>query len=397
MVNQRHDYQSSRIASQSNSQPPAAGSRWHSPARKRRLLGMNLRPIFPIRGTSLLALSLLAMACGCRSHPPASGGQRFEFKQPHMGTLFTLTLYAADEVTAAAAAAAAGEKIAALEAAMTDYDPNSELMQLCAKPVGQAVRVSDDLFEVLQKAQRLAEQSDGAFDCTIGPVIRLWRRTRRTGVLPTAEQLTRARAAVGWQKLKLDARNQTATLTAANMQLDLGGIGKGFAADRALALLKQRGITRAMVAASGDITVGDAPPGQSGWRVGIGALDSREGAPYCVLWLRHAAVSTAGDSEQFVEIEGRHYSHIVDPQTGLGLTNRMQVTVVAPHGADTDALDTTVRVLGSERGLKLIEAKPRAAALIFVRGEDGSVQIQKSRRWDRLAAAATATHGWSGK
>ena len=338
----------------------------------------------------LFPLLLLMAVAGCRFDPAPRALQRFEFKQPHMGTLFTLTLYAPDEATATAAAEAAGEQIATLEQAMTDYDPNSELMQLCAKPFGQPVQVSADLFEVLQKAQRLAEISDGAFDCTIGPVIRHWRRTRRTGVLPSEEQLVRARAAVGWRKLKLDARNQSVTLTVPNMQLDLGGLGKGFAADKALALLKARGLTRAMVAASGDITVGEAPPGQRGWRVGIGALDSREGAPYCVLWLRNAAVSTAGDSEQFVEIGGRHYSHIVDPATGVGLTNRMQVSVVAPRGADTDALDTTVRVLGAERGLQLIENQPGVAALIFHPSADGSLQVVKSRRWDQIPHVAAA-------
>jgi thiamine biosynthesis lipoprotein len=336
--------------------------------------------------SSLGACGFLALG-GCRTGPAASGLRRFVFNQPHMGTRFTLTFYAPDEAAATAEAEAVAERIAALEDVMTDYDPNSELMQLCAKPFGQPVRVSDDLFAALAKAQSIAARSDGAFDMTLGPVVRLWRRARRTGELPPPEALARARAAVGWQKVKLDPRQRTVTLTAPNMQLDLGGIGKGFAADAALALLRARGICRALVAASGDIAVGDPPPGEAGWRVGIGALDSRDGPPLCVLQLRNAAVSTAGDSEQFVEIGGRHYSHILDPATGLGLTNRMQVTVVARHAADTDALDTTVRVLGVERGLKLIEAEPQAAAFVQYRAPDGTVRVVKSRRWERLPVA----------
>lgn len=340
-----------------------------------------LRPVilFLFSGPALCVLLL----CGCRTAPAPPSLERFEFKQPHMGTLFTITLYAPDAAIASAAAEAAGEKIAALEDVMTDYDPNSELMQLCAKPFGQPVKASAELFEVLEKAQRIAEKSDGAFDVTIGPVVRLWRRTRRTGVLPPAEVLALAKASVGWRKLQLDRRNRTVTLTVPNMQLDLGGIGKGFAADKALAVLKSRGLTHAMVAASGDIAVGDPPPGSAGWRVGIGALDSREGPPLYVLLLRNAAVSTAGDSEQFVEIDGRHYSHILDPATGLGLTNRMQVTVVARHAADTDALDTTVRVLGVERGMKLIEAQSGASALVLCRRE-GRVEKVESLRFGRL-------------
>src|SRR5204863_5100341 len=126
--------------------------------------------------------------------------------------------------------------------------------------------VSDELFDILQKSQRVAELSDGAFDVTVGPVVRLWRRARRTGELPDSEMLTRARTSVGWKKLHLNAREKAVTLTAPNMQLDLGGIAKGYAADAALAVLKEHGISRALVAASGDIAVGDAPPGLSGWK-----------------------------------------------------------------------------------------------------------------------------------
>jgi len=161
---------------------------------------------------------------------------------------------------------------------MTDYDPESELMQLCQKPFGQPVHVSDELFEVLQESQRVAELSDGAFDVTVGPVIRLWRRARRTEILPPAEALARARESVGYKKLKLDSRRKTVTLTVPNMQLDLGGIAKGYAADKALEVLKSHGINRALVAASGDIAAGDPPPGTRGWRVGVGALGGARSA-----------------------------------------------------------------------------------------------------------------------
>ena len=197
-----------------------------------------------------LAGAALLLA-GCRSVPPAPLLARFEFKQPHMGTLFSITLYAASETQARTASDAAFAKIAALNAMMTDYEAESELMQLCKKPVGQPVRVSPELFDVLQKGQRLAELSGGAFDVTIGPVVRQWRRARRQGERPLPEQLARAREAVGWLKLKLDGRNQTVTLLAPNMQLDLGGIAKGFAADQALETLRSHGLTRTLVAASG--------------------------------------------------------------------------------------------------------------------------------------------------
>jgi len=339
---------------------------------------------------SALAGTALLLA-GCRSAPPVPPLTRFEFKQPHMGTLFTITLYAATEAQGRAASDAAFAKIAALNAMMTDYDAESELMQLCKKPVGQPVRVSPELFEVLQQSQRLAELSDGAFDVTVGPVVRQWRRARRQGERPPPEQLARAREAVGWPKLKLEGRNQTVTLLAPNMQLDLGGIAKGFAADQALETLRSHGLPRALVAASGDIAAGDAPPGKRGWRVAIGAPvsgpSSAGGAPSArTLLLRNAAVSTSGDAEQFVEIDGVRYSHIVDPHTGMGLTNQLQVTIVARHATDTDAFATTVCVLGIERGLRLVESQSGMAALIL-RKDKGRLEAVESRRMKNLPRA----------
>jgi len=348
------------------------------------------KAILPIAG--MIASAGMLLTAGCRT--VVSPLSRFEFRQPHMGTLFTITLYAPDEATARVASDAAFARIAVLNSAMTDYDPESELMQLCKTPVGRPVRVSPDLFEVLRRGQQLAELSDGAFDVTIGPVVRQWRRARRSGVLPDAEQLAHAHRAVGWRKLKLDEQTQSATLLAPNMQLDLGGIAKGVSADLALATLKQNGCASALVAASGDIAAGDAPPGRRGWRVSIGlpgaspaqnaGSSERAGpvldAPFArSLLLRNAAVSTSGDAEQFVELDGVRYSHIVNPRTGVGLTNQLQVTVIARHAADTDAFATTVCVLGVERGLRLVETQSGMAALIL-RKSGGKWEAVESRR-----------------
>ncbi|MBE0542883.1 MAG: FAD:protein FMN transferase [Verrucomicrobia bacterium] len=318
--------------------------------------------------------------------PTRGGLNRFEFQQPHMGTLFTITLYAPEASLAREAAEAAFVRIAALEQMMTDYDPESELMQLCQQPVGQPVRVSDELFALLEKGQRLAALTDGAFDVTIGPVVRHWRRARRTETLPSPEALARAQAPVGWRKLKLNSRNQTATLTVPDMQLDLGGIAKGYAADQALAVLKAHGLKRALVAASGDIAVGEPPPGRRGWRVGVGALDRAEDALARNLLLRNVAVSTSGDTEQFVEIGGKRYSHIVDPRTGIGLTERLQVSIVAKHAADTDSFATAVSVLGVERGLALVESQ-RGMAAFILRKSGEQTEVHESRAFKRIPRA----------
>lgn len=303
-----------------------------------------------------------------------------------MGTLFTIKVYAVDEAAAVAGKDAALAKVARLDRMMTDYDPDSELMRLCQRPAGEPVHVSEELFAILQESQRVAELTDGAFDVTVGPVIRLWRRARRAETLPTPEQLARARRSVGWRNLKLDAAAGTVTLQTAHMQLDLGGIAKGFAADQALAELRRHGLNRALVAASGDIAVGDPPPGQRGWRVEVGGLRNTGRATPRILLLANAAVSTSGDAEQFVEIGGKRYSHIVDPRTGIGLTERWQVSIVAPHAAQTDAFATAVSVLGKERGLRVVASQPGMGAMIATVGVEPE-QVFMTREFKRRCVA----------
>jgi FAD:protein FMN transferase len=333
---------------------------------------------FGFRICPLLAALLLLAAC--RSVPAEKPLQRFEFSRPAMGMMITLTLYAPELPAAKAAAAAAFKRIDALEDVMSDYQADSELMRLCDQPFGTPVTVGEDLFDVLQRAQRTAKLSDGAFDVTVGPYIRLWRFARKRKVLPTLAEIATAREAVGWQKLRLDARGRTVTLLVPNMRLDLGSIGKGYAADQALQTLKGRGIDRALVAASGDIAVGNPPPGQRGWKIGITMLGSATNAAPRTVLLHNAGISTSGDTEQFIEINGVHYSHIVNPATGLGLTNRIQATVIGPDATTTDCLDTTLSLLGVKRGLALADSLPHIAALIVTR-DDGQTHTFLSRRF----------------
>jgi thiamine biosynthesis lipoprotein len=334
----------------------------------------------------LLALALAPLLTGCRSTSSSSALRRFEFSELHMGTLFRITLYAPDPQLAEQAARAAFQRVAELDRMMTDYDPESELMRLCRGPAGEPIPVSDELCRVLQRAQQISELSDGAFDMTVGPYVRLWRRARRAGVLPPEEALAKAGQAVGYQKLRIDGTNKTVTLLAPNMQLDLGGIAKGYAADQALAVLRRLGVPCALVAASGDIAVGAPPPGQQGWRVGVGTIEGPESSLSASLWLKHQAVSTSGDTEQFVEIDGARYSHIVNPKTGVGLTNRIQATIIARDGATTDSLATAVCVLGVTDGLALVESLPRVAALIITK-EGEELKVRTSKRFGKIRQA----------
>jgi thiamine biosynthesis lipoprotein len=166
------------------------------------------------------------------------------------------------------------------------------------------------------------------------------------------------------------------------MRLDLGGIGKGFAADEALKILKGRGIARALVAASGDIAIGDPPPAEPGWKVGITTIDVRTNDSQHVLLLHNCGISTSGDTEQFIEINGIRYSHIVDPATCLGLTNRIQDSIIAPNATTTDGLDTALSVMDVQRGLALVDSLPGTAAL-FLKKEKGHINAFPSRRFKK--------------
>src|SRR5215475_6870136 len=318
----------------------------------------------------------------CLSATPDPQLLRFTFTSPHMGTLFSITLYATNENSAKAASDAAFHRVAALDEIMSDYRADSELMRLCDQPFGKPVPISQDLFDIFARSQEISKLSDGAFDVTIGPCVRLWRFSRKRKTLPTTQELAAARAAVGWKNLRLDPQARTAMLLVPNMRLDLGGIGKGFAADEALKILKGRGIDRALVAASGDIAIGDSPPGESGWKVGISGIDVQTNDTAHSLLLHNCGISTSGDTEQFVEINGIRYSHIVDPATCLGLTNRIQDTIIAPNATTTDGLDTALSVMDVQRGLKLVDSLPDTVALFFKK-EKGDIHSFPSREFKK--------------
>ncbi|MBI1747383.1 MAG: FAD:protein FMN transferase [Acidobacteria bacterium] len=306
--------------------------------------------------------------------------ERFEFCQGHMGTQFRMILYANSAAGAQAAAETAFTRIAQLDLMMSDYLEDSELTAVGRQASGPPIPVCEELFRVLKKSQVMSKRSQGAFDITVGPVVQLWRRARRTAELPDPARLSEAMALTGHRKMHLYEQTRSVRLAQSGMRLDLGGIAKGYAADEAIVLLKKRGITRALVAAGGDIVVAEAPPGTEGWVIGVASLNSQDEPSACHLLLRHSAVSTSGDAEQHVTIGGIRFSHIINPKTGMALTGRRRVTVVARDGITADALATALCVMGSVRGLQLIETTSGAAAQFEEESETGK-RTTISRRW----------------
>jgi len=313
---------------------------------------------------------------------------RYEFQQPEMGMPFRIVLYARDQETASSSAKAAFERIKQINDIMSDYDPDSELSKLShSSGQGLEVQVSAELWLVLGRAQALAGQSGGAFDVTVGPYVNLWRRARRVHELPDPARLAKARESVGYQHVRLNPKKRAVELLVPDMRLDLGGIAKGYAVDEALRALRRLGITRALVEAGGDVAVSDAPPGKTGWRFELAPLDITNAPPAQFLLLKHRAISTSGDLNQRLEINGRRYSHIVDPRTGIGLTDHSLVSVIAPDSITADSLTKVVSVLGPKPGLKFIEATSGAAARIMRKPEE-KIEVYESSRFTRYYTIA---------
>jgi FAD:protein FMN transferase len=282
--------------------------------------------------------------------------ERFEYRERHMGSEARIVLYAARAGLAERAARAAFARIAELDSLLSDYREDSEVTRLAHGAGGPPLPVSPDLLAVLRAARSLAVETGGAFDVTVGPLAVLWRDAARAGRLPDTADLGAARALVDWRKLEIDTAAGTVRLAGPGMRLDLGGIGKGYAADQALGVLGHHGADRALVAIGGEIVAGRRPPEGPGWRI---AVEHAEPGHDTVL-IESAAISSSGDAERFVEVGGVRYSHVVDPRTGLGLTHRAAATVVAPNGITADALATAVTLLDGARRTAFIAAHPEA-------------------------------------
>jgi thiamine biosynthesis lipoprotein len=298
---------------------------------------------------------------------------RFEFTRVRMGVPFNITVYAPGEAVANSAADAAYRRIKELNDVFSDYDPRSEVSRLMreAKP-DEPAKVSRDLITVLKRAEEISRTSGGAFDVTVGPVVKLWRRSWRSKEKPDQKAIDNALSHVGYQRLVLRPTTSTVTLASPNMQLDFGAIAKGYACDEALKVLAKHGITSALVEAGGDMACGDAPPGKTGWTIAVEALAKESEQQPRFLTVKNCGVATSGDAYQFIEFDGVRYSHIVNPKTGVGLTHRSSVTVVAPDGTTADALASAVSVLGPERGKALIEKTDGAEMLMISSDENGT-------------------------
>jgi thiamine biosynthesis lipoprotein len=308
-----------------------------------------------------LGLSFLPVPSDALAANPAL--KRFEYSLPRMGTIFHIELYSADSAEASKAAEAAFARAEELEQIMSAYRADSELMRLSREAATAPFPVSSDLYDVLAKSLWTSELSRGVFDVSIGPLVDLWRDARKTGRLPDHGEITKTKALVDYRNIELDPARHTVFLKRAGMMLDLGAIGKGYAADQMLAVLQSQGIDHAMVVAGGEVVVGEPPPGNSGWKVDIDTADAVAGTPSCTLLLRAAAVSTSGDEHQFLDLNGHRYSHVINPITGWALEGESSTTVIARDSTTADALATAFSLMPVADGIRVADSLPGVSAL----------------------------------
>ncbi len=284
--------------------------------------------------------------------------------RPIMGTLAQITAISDDPACAHRCIELALDAIEMIQQTMNDRDENSELSKLNATAFEQEVKVSPELFTVLQAAKEYSILSGGAFDVTIGPEVQLWRTMQQTGTPPTSEQIEQARFRVGYEKMILNPETQTVQFELAGMRLDLGGIAKGYAIDLAIEAMKQNGAMGGMVDIGGDIRCfGHSPTRGNNWLIGL--QNPRKEKLITKLKLTDYAVATSGDYRRFIEINGKKQGHILNPATADSAEELISISIVAPTAMQADALATAVAVMGRQRGLDLIESLDGIEAFVI--------------------------------
>ena len=310
-----------------------------------------------IRGKRFTQLSLITILAflAFTNSGNAQKLKRYQFEEPKMGSPFQIILYSKDSVSAQQIATKAYLLIDSLNSIFSDYEPESELNRL-SEIAGKAsfVQVSPILYHLLQESKTAWQLSEGKFDITVGTLSKLWRQARKTGQFPDDFLIQAAKAKTGMKYIILDTTIHSIQLKLKGMQLDLGGIAKGYIAQYVLDFLNENGFPIALTNAGGDISLGDAPPGKDGWSVAV-SIPVRDQVLPANLILNNQSIATSGNMYQFIEYKGKKYSHEIDPQTGYGIKSQRSVTVISSDGALSDWLATASSVLSIKKSKQLAE------------------------------------------
>jgi thiamine biosynthesis lipoprotein len=300
--------------------------------------------------------------------------RKFSYSEMKMGSAFNLIIVSADSNKANHLARKSYELVDSLNHIFSNYDSSSELSKINASAGLLPYKMSTAMLDLVQKSQYAYIQSKGAYDISIGPLSSLWRNARKAKLFPEASTVLATKKLVGLNQVKINKRLGTIFLPNANMQLDFGGIAKGYIAQWVINFLKANGIQQALVDAGGDIVMSGAPLNQQGWLIGVNLPETTDDLLNKKLQLSNCSVATSGDVYQFIEYKGVKYSHIINPLTGYGVTNLRNVTIVAKTGATADWLATACSILPIKEAKQL--AISHQAALLITTLKNGKLVFE---------------------
>ncbi len=304
--------------------------------------------------------------------------QRFVFTEPKMGSPFTIIVYNKDSLYVKAAAVDCFRFVDSMNAIFSDYDSTSELSNLrFVAGFETFIKPSPMLYDILQHSYEAWKQSENKFDVTIGVLTHLWRNVLKTNTFPLKNDIEFAQSQSGFKNVIIDTIEKKIKILKPGLRFDLGGIAKGYVAQKVIDLLKTKNILSALVDAGGDIVTGDPPPGLQHWRLGIALPQSEVLKANKNIFVSNAAVATSGATYQHIEHKGKQYSHIIDPKSGYGITFKRNVTVVAKDGAEADWLASACSVLPLQKAKRV--AQKRGAEVIITWYRKGKLKITSTR------------------
>lgn len=355
------------------------------------------------RGRRLLLAVLCWWVCTASafSGSTAASPQIFSFSHPAMGTVYTLFVYAADRSRAREEADKSFAIVDEVDALLSNYQPQSELSRINREASAAPVTTDPETFRFLQDSLAWSARSDGAFDITVGALMQAWGFFRSTGRVPTPAELAAVRTRTGWRKVHLDAATRTVRFLHPGIQLDPGGIGKGFAVQRVLSMLRADGVHAALLSAgSSTIDALGAPPGQPGWRVNV-PDPLRPGVIFASIFLRDTSLSTASCAEKHFVLNGHLYCSIMDPRLGTPVEGRLQATVITPDATDGDALSNVMFVEDAAARTITMRHLPLADSILVLSGipaEDINAHTTQRQTGSNGGARLTAcdSYRWPG-
>ena len=304
-----------------------------------------------------------------------SGQKSYSESSILMGSSFEITVVTEGEDFAKESLAIAKKEIIRIENLISSWDQKSETSRINRNAGIAAVEVSKELFDLIFRAQQISKLSSGAFDLTFAAIDKLWNFDGRESEMPNPDTLKASVFNIGYQLIELDEESLTVFLPKKGMKIGFGAIGKGYAADRAKQLLVERGVLGGIINASGDMNTWGTKPDGSSWTIGIvNPMNNKK--VFSWFSLEHNAVVTSGDYEKFTQINGRRYSHIIDPRTGIPSQGIVSCTIFASKAELADAIATAVFVMGVESGLFLIDQLPDIEAILI--DDSGIIHCSKN-------------------